>query len=131
MAKSAAGKPDISLTECAYRRVLEIISNKWAVLVIYALEDGTKRYGEVRNRISGISQKMLTQTLRQLERDGFVTREVHPSVPPVVEYTLAPLAHTLLPHLRQMKQWTTEHYPQVEQARKDYDSKNSQLPLSK
>ncbi|WP_379164170.1 winged helix-turn-helix transcriptional regulator [Paenibacillus sp. sgz5001063] len=130
MTRKAAVKPDISLTACAYRRMLEIISNKWAVLVIYALEDGTKRYGEVRHRISGISQKMLTQTLRQLERDGFVTREVHPSVPPFVEYTLTPLAHTLLPHLHQMKQWSNKHYALVEQARNEYDSKNDQLPLS-
>lgn len=67
---------------------------------------------------------MLTQTLRQLERDGLVKRDVYPSVPPIVEYTLTPLAETLLPHLRQMKQWTSEYYPLVEQARKDYDREN-------
>ncbi|TDF97709.1 winged helix-turn-helix transcriptional regulator [Paenibacillus piri] len=121
MTPPSAVKPDISVTECAYRRVLEIISNKWTVLVIFALESGTNRYGEIRRRIADISQKMLTQTLRQLERDGFVKRNVHPSIPPAVEYELTPLGETLIPHMRQMKQWTTDYYSQVEQARRSYD----------
>jgi DNA-binding HxlR family transcriptional regulator len=126
MTNRAIIKPDISVTECGYRRVLEIISNKWTVLVIFALENGTKRYGEVRRRIVGISQKMLTQTLRHLERDGLVKRYVHPSVPPIVEYALTPLGETLIPHLRQMKQWTNDYYPLVEIARRDYDLENVQ-----
>jgi len=116
-----AKQADISITACSYRRVLEIISNKWSALVIYALEDGSLRYGEVRRRIEGVSQKMLTQTLRQLERDGLVRREVTPSVPPVVDYSLTPLGETLINTLRHLKLWTAEYYPLVEKARAEYD----------
>lgn len=112
---------DISITACSYRRVLEIISNKWSALVIYALEDGTLRYGEVRRRIEGISQKMLTHTLRQLERDGLVRREVKPSVPPIVDYSLTPLGDTLIDTLKHLKLWTAEYYPDVQKAREKYD----------
>jgi DNA-binding HxlR family transcriptional regulator len=118
-------KPDISVSECDYRRGLDIISNKWTVLVIYALEDGSKRYGEIRRRIEGVSQKMLTQTLRQLERDGLVKRKVHPSAPPIVEYSLTPLGETLIPLMHQLKQWTKDYYPLIEEARSYYDRENT------
>lgn len=85
-----AVEPDISLSICGYSKVLDIISNKWTALVIYAMEDGIIRYSDIRRRIEGISKKMLTQTLRQLERDGLVQREITPSVPPIVEYSLTP-----------------------------------------
>ncbi len=113
--------PDISISACGYSRVFEIVSNKWAGLVFYALEDGSLRYGEVRRRIEGISQKMLTQTLRHLERDGLVRREVTPSVPPVVDYCLTPLGETLIAPMRALKQWTTSYYSHVEKAREEYD----------
>ncbi|REK75050.1 winged helix-turn-helix transcriptional regulator [Paenibacillus paeoniae] len=112
---------DISLTACSYTHVLEIISNKWTALVIYSLEEGTIRYGEIKKRIEGISQKMLTQTLRQLERDGLVTRKVTPSVPPIVDYTLTPLGKTLIPCMKMLKEWAAEHYPSVQQARVSYE----------
>jgi DNA-binding HxlR family transcriptional regulator len=101
--------------------VLEIISNKWAALIIYALDEGSLRYGEVRRRIVGISQKMLTQTLRQLERDGLVRRDVTPSVPPIVEYSLTPLGESLSQMMRPLKEWTSENYQLVEKAREEYD----------
>ncbi|WP_223067505.1 winged helix-turn-helix transcriptional regulator [Paenibacillus caui] len=126
MANEAVFKPDLSISACGYRRVLEIISSKWTVLVLHALDDGRMRYGEIGKRIEGISQKMLTQTLRQLERDGFVKRSVLPSVPPTVEYELTPLAETLMPHIRGFRQWTNAHYPLVEQARRAYDHINAQ-----
>lgn len=85
-----AVEPDISLSICGYSKVLDIISNKWTALVIYAMEEGIIRYSDIRRRIEGISKKMLTQTLRQLERDGLVKREITPSVPPIVEYSLTP-----------------------------------------
>lgn len=119
-----AKQADISITACSYRRVLEIISNKWSALVIYALEDGSLRYGGIRRRIEDVSQKMLTQTLRQLERDGLVRREVTPSVPPVVDYSLTPLGETLISTLRHLKLWTAEYYPLVEKAREEYDRVN-------
>ncbi|MEV5030725.1 winged helix-turn-helix transcriptional regulator [Paenibacillus sp. LPE1-1-1.1] len=117
---------DISITECSYRRVLEIISSKWSALVIYALEDGSLRYGEARRRIEGISQKMLTQTLRQLERDGLVRREVTPSVPPIVDYSLTPLGESLTRTMSHLKLWTAEYFPLVEKARQEYDQKSGE-----
>ncbi|KGE19282.1 winged helix-turn-helix transcriptional regulator [Paenibacillus wynnii] len=116
--------PDISISACGYSQVLEIISNKWAGSVIYALEDGTLRYGEVKNRIEDISQKMLTQTLKQLERDGLVRREVKPSVPPIVEYSLTDLGETLIPCMRMLKGWALNHYSSVNKAREEYDRTN-------
>ena len=111
---------DISHTACSYTHVLDIISNKWTALVIYSLENGTIRYGEIKRRIEGISQKMLTQTLRQLERDGLVSRKVTPSVPPIVDYTLTPLGETLIPCMKMLKGWAAEHYPSVQKARESY-----------
>ncbi|WP_127531817.1 winged helix-turn-helix transcriptional regulator [Paenibacillus kobensis] len=113
--------PDISIEECTYSHVLEIVSNKWTALVIYSLENGTVRYGEMMGRIKGISQKMLTQTLRQLERDGLVGRKVTPVVPPIVEYTLTPLGETLIPCMRMLNVWATDHFPHVKKAREEYD----------
>lgn len=112
---------DISLSICSYAHVLEIISNKWTALVIYSLEDGTIRYGEIKKRIEGISQKMLTQTLKQLERDGLVIRKVTPVVPPIVEYTLTPLGESLIPCMRMLKEWARTHYPEVKIVREEYD----------
>ncbi|WP_425464364.1 winged helix-turn-helix transcriptional regulator [Paenibacillus anaericanus] len=112
---------DISLKVCSYSHVLEIISDKWTALVIYSLENGTIRYGEINRRIEGISQKMLTQTLKQLERDGLVNRKVTPSVPPIVEYTLTPLGETLIPYMKMLKDWASEHYSAVRKAREEYD----------
>lgn len=124
MTKRTPMRPDISVKECSYRRVLEIISSKWTVLVIAALANGTKHYGDLRRRIEGISQKMLTQTVRQLERDGLVKRQVYHSVPPSVEYELTPVGEAVIPHLMQMKQWVNEYYPLIEQARREYDRRN-------
>ncbi|XEC93365.1 winged helix-turn-helix transcriptional regulator [Paenibacillus tarimensis] len=115
---------EISISACSYRRVLEIISSKWTVLVMHALEDNSLRYGEIGKRIEGVSQKMLTQTLRQLERDGLINRKAHPTVPPTVEYELTPLGETLMEHIGGFKQWTNEYYPNVQQARKEYDRMN-------
>jgi DNA-binding HxlR family transcriptional regulator len=113
--------PDISVAACGYSRVLEIISNKWTALAIHAMQDGPVRYGDMRRRIAGVSQKMLTQTLRQLERDGLVCRDVTPTVPPSVAYSLTPLGETLIPAMLQLKAWAADHYPQVERARETYD----------
>ncbi|MNZ73223.1 putative HTH-type transcriptional regulator YybR [compost metagenome] len=114
-------EPDISLSICGYSKVLDIISNKWTALVIYAMEDGIIRYSDIRRRIEGISKKMLTQTLRQLERDGLVKREITPSVPPIVEYSLTPLGVSLLEPMRALNQWTSKNYVWVEKARASYD----------
>ncbi|WP_371318255.1 winged helix-turn-helix transcriptional regulator [Paenibacillus elgii] len=106
---------------CGYSRVLELISDKWTALVMYTLEDGSVRYGEMGRRIDGISKKMLTQTVRKLERDGLVRRHVTPTVPPTVDYSLTPLGETLLQPMKELRQWARVNYPHVEAARADYD----------
>ncbi|WP_282940505.1 helix-turn-helix domain-containing protein [Paenibacillus sp. RC67] len=113
--------PNISLAVCGYSKVLDIISNKWTALIIYAMENGSIRYGEMLRRIEGVSKKMLTQTLRKLERDGLVQRHITPSVPPMVEYSLTPLGETLLQPMRELRQWGRENYVHVEAARVNYD----------
>ncbi|WP_028551493.1 winged helix-turn-helix transcriptional regulator [Paenibacillus sp. UNC451MF] len=106
---------------CHYRRALEVVSSKWTVLVFYELESGKKRYSDLKKQIEGVTQKMLTQTLRQLERDGLVNRQVHPTVPPTVEYSLTPLGETLIEPMRSLHRWTDTHYDSVLEARKAFD----------
>ncbi|WP_248927842.1 winged helix-turn-helix transcriptional regulator [Paenibacillus hamazuiensis] len=118
---SKTKQSDISLAICGYSRVLEIISNKWTALVIYALENGNIRYGEMERRIEGISKKMLTQTLRKLEWNGLVQRHITPTVPPSVEYSLTPLGESLLNPMRELRQWGRANYWHVETARAKYD----------
>ncbi|TYP79625.1 winged helix-turn-helix transcriptional regulator [Paenibacillus methanolicus] len=123
MGKRKAAEPDISIAKCGYRLLLEIIGSKWAVLAIYAMEGGDVRYGEFLRRIEGISKKMLTQTLWQLERDGLLERDIHDTVPPGVEYRLTPLGRSLLVPLRHMKSWAIDHYPLVRKARDAFDQR--------
>lgn len=99
---------------CLSRVVLSRIADKWTALIIHVLAGGTRRYAELQREIGGISQKMLTQTLRSLERDGLVTRKVHPVVPPRVDYTLTPLGRTLIEPLRAICRWSEKHLPQLE-----------------
>jgi DNA-binding HxlR family transcriptional regulator len=97
--------------------VLDLIANRWTALVIYALAGGTQRYSALQRKIGGVSQKMLTQTLRKLERDGLVERRVYPVVPPKVEYSLTPLGRTLTGPLRAICRWAEGHLPELERAR--------------
>lgn len=101
---------------CASRRLFEAISGKWSPLVVMALKDGKKRPGELRRELRGISQKMLIQTLRDLERNGLVERKVYPVVPPKVEYSLTPLGRSLQPLLEAICQWSERHIEEVEEA---------------
>ncbi|MHA6528994.1 winged helix-turn-helix transcriptional regulator [Paenibacillus sp. BAC0078] len=118
---SKSKQSDISLSNCGYSKVLDIISNKWTVLVIYAMEKGGIRYGEMLRRVEGISKKMLTQTVRKLERDGLVGRHITLTVPPSVEYSLTPLGETLLQPMKELRQWGRVNYNQVVEARANYD----------
>jgi DNA-binding HxlR family transcriptional regulator len=102
---------------CATRQVLDLIADKWTVLIVHALADGTKRYSELRHLIEGVTHKMLTQTLRMLENDGIITRKVYAVIPPKVEYTLTPLGETLLPVLEALCGWAEAHIEEVEAAR--------------
>jgi DNA-binding HxlR family transcriptional regulator len=94
--------------------VLDRIADKWTALVIQILARGTMRYAELQRAIGGISQKMLTQTLRSLERDGLVQRKVHPVVPPKVEYSLTRLGRTLVDPLHALCRWSEKHLAELQ-----------------
>jgi DNA-binding HxlR family transcriptional regulator len=117
-------QPDIFQANCLSRQVLELIADQWTPLVIYALEDGTTRFGQLLKRIDGISKKMLTQTLRAMERNGLVQRVVYPVVPPVVEYSLTPLGQTLLEPMNALRIWAYGHLQEVAHARTTYDQRD-------
>jgi DNA-binding HxlR family transcriptional regulator len=106
---------------CPTRRVLDRIGDRWTVLVIGALAEGTLRFSEVARRVEGVSPKVLTQTLRALERDGLVTRTVHPVVPPRVEYRLTDAGTSLREPLRALEEWAVEHLGGVLDAQRRYD----------
>ena len=107
-------------TRCPVRDVLDCIGDRWSLLTLLALADGTLRFTEVKRAIGDISQRMLAQTLRALERDGYVTREVHASVPPKVEYTLTALGKSLLTKVTPLIYWAHENHNHVRKARKAY-----------
>ncbi|HEX2034990.1 MAG TPA: helix-turn-helix domain-containing protein [Chloroflexota bacterium] len=107
------------------REVLNRVGDKWSVLVIVLLGGGTKRFTELRRSIEGISQRMLTLTLRQLERDGLVQRTVHPTVPPRVEYALTGLGRTLLEPVMALGAWAEAHRQDIEAARRAFDERQA------
>jgi DNA-binding HxlR family transcriptional regulator len=106
---------------CPSRQVLDRVGDRWTVLVFGALADGSRRFTELARYIEGISQKMLTQTLRGLERDGLVRRTVHATVPVRVDYELTDLGQTLRGPLNALEQWARDHITDVEAARERYD----------
>ncbi|MFX0580452.1 winged helix-turn-helix transcriptional regulator [Nocardia nepalensis] len=115
----ASGLPaDVYSAKCPTRQVLDHVAGKWTVLIVDALADGTMRYTDLYRRIEGISQKMLTQTLRQLETDGFVTRTVHPTVPPRVDYNLTDLGHSLRTPIAALRDWIEVNINRIEEARR-------------
>jgi DNA-binding HxlR family transcriptional regulator len=112
---------DAYLATCPSRKLLDRISDKWVTLVICALADGPMRFSALSRHLAGVSQKMLTQTLRTLERDGLITRHVTPTVPVRVDYELSPLGESLLVPIRHMKQWAECHMAEVLDAQVGYD----------
>jgi DNA-binding HxlR family transcriptional regulator len=104
------------------RQTLDLIADKWIVAVLYVLSQGTRRYGELQREIGDISQRMLTRTLRDLERNGLVSRKVYLVVPPMVEYSLTPLGETLNQVLKELCDWSTKNFHDVEAARSNYDN---------
>jgi len=112
---------DAFLADCPSRLVLDRISDKWVTLVIASLSDGPLRFSELSRQLAGVSQKMLTQTLRTLERDGLVTRTVTASVPVRVDYALTPLGQSLLEPIKHVKAWAERHVPEVLEAQRGYD----------
>ncbi|GAC1662256.1 MAG: helix-turn-helix domain-containing protein [Ktedonobacteraceae bacterium] len=109
--------PNIQNPDCGSREVLAVIADKWTMITIYTLAQGTRRFGELQRDVGGISQKMLTQTLRKLENNGLVERTVYPVIPPRVEYSLTPLGTTFLEALSAVCKWAEEHRDDVETAR--------------
>ena len=107
---------------CEARRTLDLIGDKWSVLVIALLGGRRRRFGELKREIDGISQRMLTLTLRQLERDGLVTRTVFAVVPPRVDYELTELGHTLLATVQSLVEWAIAHHGEIAMARELYDA---------
>jgi len=107
--------------DCPTRQLLDRIGDRWTVLVIGALGDGPRRFSEIAHRVDGVSQKMLTQTLRALERDGLVTRTAYPEVPPRVEYELTELGTTLREPLKALEDWATAHMGGVLDSRRRAD----------
>ncbi len=106
---------------CPSRQVLDRIGDTWSVLIVGALSGGPRRYSELATRIQGISPKMLTQTLRGLERDGMISRTVFPVVPPRVDYALTELGSSLLGLVSALETWAEAHISDVAQARAAYD----------
>ncbi|MEV8506832.1 helix-turn-helix domain-containing protein [Actinoplanes sp. NPDC051475] len=114
---------DVYDRNCPSRQVLDRIGDAWSVLIVGSLKNGPLRYTELAQRIPGVSPKMLTQTLRGLERDGLVTRTVHPVVPPRVDYELTTLGRSLLGLVDALKQWAETHIGDVVEARGAYDAR--------
>ena len=112
---------DAYIAACPTHHLLARISDKWVSLILCALAGGPMRYSDLGRKIAGVSQKMLTQTLRTLERDGLLTRTVTPSVPVRVDYELTPLGQSLLPVMAAIKAWAESHIEEVEAARVAYD----------
>jgi DNA-binding HxlR family transcriptional regulator len=112
--------PDPLNADCPSRVVLELIADKWAVLVISAIAQGHHRNGELMRRIGGISQKALTRSLRDLERDGLIHRHDHGQIPPRVDYTLTPTGRSLQPVLAALCAWAIDHMDEVNSARRTH-----------
>ncbi|MCQ4630664.1 MULTISPECIES: winged helix-turn-helix transcriptional regulator [Shinella] len=112
----------MSMDDCPVRDVLDSVGGKWTSLMILGLADGPRRFSQLRRFIPDISQRMLTQTLRDLQRDGYLTRTVYPTQPPSVEYGLTPLGHSFLALLRSLVQWSTENHGAIRAARLVYDA---------
>jgi DNA-binding HxlR family transcriptional regulator len=111
---------------CKARDILNRVGDKWTLYVIWRLNGGTKRFNELKGEIEGISQRMLTVTLRGLERDGIVTRTIYPVVPPRVEYELTPMGRTLLDTAAELIQWAEDHLEDIDAARAAYDSRTEE-----
>ncbi|MBE9049786.1 helix-turn-helix transcriptional regulator [Nostocales cyanobacterium LEGE 11386] len=117
-------EPELFTLNCPTQQILDVITDKWSVIVLYCLAYRSRRYNEIQRRIEGISQKVLTQTLRKLERHGLVERQVLSQMPPSVEYSLTPLGKTLIEPLLAIANWSREHFSEVVASRNHYDQQD-------
>jgi DNA-binding HxlR family transcriptional regulator len=120
-------QPNICNGSCPSRTVLELLAEKWALLVIYTLRAKSHRTAELRREIGGVSEKMLIQTLRKLERFGLVSRHDHGEVPPRVEYQLTHLGLSLAIPVQQVERWVAQHMSDVMKAKERFDVKNAKV----
>ena len=111
----------VQLGSCRAREVLDRVGDKWSMYVVHRLGGGTKRFSELRREIDGITPRMLTVTVRSLERDGLISRTVYPVVPPRVEYALTPVGRTLLESVTPLVQWAETYLAVIDAARERYD----------
>jgi DNA-binding HxlR family transcriptional regulator len=109
---------DLFAAMCPSRGVLDHVTSRWGVLVLVALQEGTLRFSELKRRVAGVSEKMLSQTLQALEDDGFVLREVYAVVPPRVDYTLTSMGSDVAAHVEALTDWIEENIGRIEQARR-------------
>ena len=124
-AASPDGRFDVMAPACPTRQVVSTLGDKWSLLVLYALENGgTLRFSQLQRTVVGITQKMLTQTLRQLERDGIVSRTVFPTIPPRVDYTLTDLGRSLSGVIAELRTWAYAHMDDIESAREEYAARS-------
>jgi len=128
----SSARPDVTDLQMieGTRTFLEVIAGKWSVDVLYLLANGTRRYSEVFYEVGEISKKTLTQTLRALERDGVISRQVYPEVPVKVEYSLTPLGWSITGLLMAIYEWTAEHGAEVEAARTLHEEAAERPPLA-
>lgn len=118
--------PDSSSEDClTISSILSIVGDKWSVLIVVLLGNGPKRFNEIKRMVAGISQRMLTFTLRGLERDGLVTRTVYPTTPPRVDYELTPLGGTLWKAVEPLSSWAQNHVDEILKSRVTFDRKNA------
>ena len=114
-------KPDIYNPDCPSRIVLDRLSDKWTALIVLVLRDGPLRFSQLRTRVGGVAPKVLTETLRRLERDGIIDRTAYAEVPPRVEYELTALGYSLAEPITAITSWAEEHMRHISRARARYD----------
>lgn len=111
----------------AIREVLSLVGDKWSILIVAILASGTRRFSELLHNVEGISQRMLTRTLRELERNGLLIRVVKTTVPPSVYYSLTPLGNKLLPPVLTLANWAQDNYPKIYEAQQRFDKKMAKI----
>ena len=117
--------------DCPFRNVLDQLGDKWSFLILAVLEDSPKRFNEIKRQVGGISHRVLTRKLRDLERDGYLSRTVHPVRPPHVEYQLTRLGRSLLEPINQFLTWTVKAFPDIQRAREVFDKSATRSPQVK
>ncbi|MGA9521129.1 MAG: helix-turn-helix domain-containing protein [Myxococcaceae bacterium] len=123
--KQAPERGDLYAPACPSRGVLDHVTSRWGVLVLVALLEGTHRFSELRRKVAGVSEKMLSQTLQALEEDGFIHRQVYPVIPPRVEYSLTPLGSEVAERVEVLADWIEENMPRIAAARAQHEKRRS------